>query len=39
PSGRFASFDDIIHGVEFFLSKKSGYVNGANLEISGAWLP
>ncbi|MCL4338080.1 SDR family oxidoreductase [Patescibacteria group bacterium] len=37
PSGRFAQFSDIINVVNFFIKDESGYINGANIEVSGGW--
>lgn len=39
PSKRFATFADIIHAFFFLLDPKSSYVNGANIEVAGGWLP
>lgn len=39
PSGRYATFDDIFNAVTFILSPQSSYLNGANIEISGGWIP
>ncbi|MFC7044495.1 SDR family NAD(P)-dependent oxidoreductase [Halobacteriaceae archaeon GCM10025711] len=39
PRDRPASFDDIAQAVLFFLDPASDYVSGANVEVSGGWLP
>ena len=39
PARRFADFSDIINALNFLLKEESGYINGANLEVSGAWRP
>jgi len=39
PRGRPASFADIVQAVLFFLDRDSDYVSGANVEVSGGWLP
>ncbi len=39
PSGRNASFEDIINAVNFLLKKESNYINGANIEVAGGWKP
>jgi NAD(P)-dependent dehydrogenase (short-subunit alcohol dehydrogenase family) len=39
PAGRLATFDDIFNAISFLLSPQSEYINGANIEVAGAWLP
>ena len=39
PTGRLADFSDITNAVNFLLKEESGYINGANLEVSGGWRP
>ncbi|MFD1587751.1 SDR family NAD(P)-dependent oxidoreductase [Halorientalis brevis] len=39
PRGRPASFEDVIQPVLFFAAPDSDYVSGANVEVSGGWLP
>lgn len=39
PTGREADFPDIINAINFLLKRESDYVNGANIEVSGAWRP
>ncbi len=37
PAGYIGTVDDIIAAVRFLLSEESRYLNGANIQISGAW--
>lgn len=37
PKKRFATYDDIINAVLFLLDKKSDYITGANIKVSGGW--
>lgn len=39
PRGRPAAFEDLIQAVLFFLDPDSDYISGANVEVSGGWLP
>src|SRR3989344_1823276 len=39
PSGRLADFPDIVNAINFLLKEESNYINGANIEVSGAWRP
>lgn len=39
PAGRNATFDDILNAVNFILSPGSNYLNGANIEVAGGWIP
>ena len=39
PRGRPAALDDVAGAVKYFVSNKAAYVSGANLEVSGGWLP
>lgn len=39
PSGRYADFPDILNAVNFLLKEESSYINGANIEVAGAWRP
>lgn len=39
PMGRYATFTDIIRAVRFLLDPANAYVSGANVEVSGGWLP
>jgi len=37
PKKRFATYDDIINAVLFLLNKKSDYITGNNIKVSGGW--
>ncbi len=37
PAGYAGSLDDAVWAVRFLLSDEARYVNGANLQVSGAW--
>ncbi len=39
PMGRDATFQDIINAILFLLDEKSSYLNGANIEVAGGWVP
>ena len=39
PAGRRAQLQDIVRAVLFLLSPEAEYINGANLEVAGAWTP
>ena len=39
PRGRPANFEDLLQAVLFFLDPDSDYISGANVEVSGGWLP
>jgi 3-oxoacyl-[acyl-carrier protein] reductase len=39
PRDRPASFEDVTHAVFTFLEEGSDYLSGANIEVSGGWLP
>ena len=39
PRGRPAAFEDVAQVVRFFLAEDSDYLSGANVEVSGGWLP
>ncbi|MBF8280597.1 MAG: SDR family oxidoreductase [Candidatus Magasanikbacteria bacterium] len=39
PTGRYAQFQDIWNAVKFLLAPESEYINGANIEVSGGWVP
>jgi len=39
PRGRPASFEDMVQPLLFFLDEDSDYISGANVEVSGGWLP
>lgn len=37
PAGYIGTIDDIVAAVRYLLSDEARYVNGANIQISGAW--
>ena len=37
PAGYIGTVDDTVAAVRYLLSKEARYVNGANIQISGAW--
>lgn len=39
PRGRWASVDDLVAVLEFFLSAAAEYVSGENVEVDGGYLP
>jgi len=39
PAGRVGTFDDVTNAVDFLIAAKSSYINGTQLDVSGAWLP
>ncbi|MDO8486971.1 MAG: SDR family oxidoreductase [Candidatus Curtissbacteria bacterium] len=39
PSGRPATHADVIRALMFLISPENSYINGANLEVSGAFVP
>lgn len=39
PMGRSASYDDVIKALLFLVSDGAGYINGANIEVAGAFIP
>jgi NAD(P)-dependent dehydrogenase (short-subunit alcohol dehydrogenase family) len=39
PRGRWASFDDVVQAVAFFLDEGSSYLSGENVAVDGGWLP
>jgi NAD(P)-dependent dehydrogenase (short-subunit alcohol dehydrogenase family) len=39
PRGRWATFDDVVQAVSFFLDPDSEYISGENVEIDGGWIP
>jgi len=39
PRGRPASYADVVQPLLFFLDEDSDYVSGANVDVSGGWLP
>ena len=39
PQGRAATFDDVSRAITFLVDEEADYVSGANIEVSGGWLP
>lgn len=39
PTGRYATFSDILHAIHFLLQEESEYINGSNIEVAGGWRP
>ncbi|NOS81789.1 MAG: SDR family oxidoreductase, partial [Nitrospira sp.] len=37
PAGYIGTVDDTVAAVRYLLSDEARYVNGANIQISGAW--
>ena len=37
PAGNVGTVDDVVGAVLFLLSDEAGYVNGANINVSGGW--
>ena len=37
PAGRTGTTDEVVAVVQFLLSDDAGYVNGANIQVSGGW--
>jgi 3-oxoacyl-[acyl-carrier protein] reductase len=37
PAGYVGSVEDAVAAVRFLLSEEARYVNGANIQLSGAW--
>jgi 3-oxoacyl-[acyl-carrier protein] reductase len=37
PAGAIGSVDDVVSVVRFLLSEQAHYLNGANIQLSGAW--
>jgi 3-oxoacyl-[acyl-carrier protein] reductase len=37
PAGNVGSVDDVVAAALFLLSEEAGYVNGANIHVSGGW--
>jgi 3-oxoacyl-[acyl-carrier protein] reductase len=37
PAGYIGTVDDVVSAVRFLLSDDARYINGANVQISGAW--
>lgn len=39
PAGRVGTFADVCNALDFVLKPESAYVNGTQIDVSGAWLP
>lgn len=39
PMGRSAKYDDVYKVLRFLISKEAYYINGANIEVAGAFIP
>lgn len=39
PSGRAATAKDVIKALKFLISPENSYINGANIEVSGGFVP
>ncbi|OGD87864.1 hypothetical protein A2870_01260 [Candidatus Curtissbacteria bacterium RIFCSPHIGHO2_01_FULL_41_11] len=39
PMGRSAKYEDVISALKFLVSAEAQYVNGANIEVAGAFIP
>lgn len=39
PMGRETQYQDVVDAVLFLISEKAYYINGANIEVSGAFIP
>lgn len=39
PMGRSANYDDVIKMLRFLISDDAYYINGANIEVAGAFIP
>ena len=39
PAGRSANYDDVIKTLLFLISEDAEYINGANIEVAGAFIP
>ena len=37
PAGYIGTVDDTVAAIRYLLSEEARYVNGANIQISGAW--
>lgn len=37
PAGRFGTFEDIQHALDFILKEENSYLSGSNLVLSGGW--
>ena len=39
PAGRVGKYADVLNALDFLLRPESAYINGAQIDISGGWLP
>lgn len=39
PAGRTGTFADVCNALDFLIDPKSSYINGAQVDVSGGWLP
>lgn len=39
PSGRAATHEDVIRAITFLISPANSYINGANIEVAGGFVP
>jgi len=39
PAGHTGTFADVCNALDFLIDPKSSYVNGAQVDVSGGWLP
>lgn len=39
PAGRVGTPQDLVNAMLFLLKEESAYINGANIEIAGGWMP
>lgn len=39
PMGRSANYDDVVKALRFLISDDAYYINGANIEVAGAFIP
>jgi NAD(P)-dependent dehydrogenase (short-subunit alcohol dehydrogenase family) len=39
PRGRWATYEDLVQALLFFVDEGSGYISGENVEVDGGWLP
>jgi NAD(P)-dependent dehydrogenase (short-subunit alcohol dehydrogenase family) len=39
PMGRAATHEDVIAALAFFTSEEAYYINGANIEVNGGFVP
>lgn len=39
PSGRFAGYEDLCRALSVFVAEGADHINGAQLDVSGGWIP